>query len=174
MCAGCFSCYWPYSPGFFAAKIATLIARQKDYFLPSTGANYCGPAPVVAVCGAATEVFVAGLLMVCSPPVAGGCSEVFAITMGGLMPTVFSRHSTGAVQCPGTRSSGSSPAVNGVASYLLQSLYTESAPMCACSLTSSSSSGLDYQQGLIALLSMLFYLGSSFSWSSSRPTRRHP
>jgi len=141
-------------------KLQPLIARQKDYFLPSTGAKLLRAGTrLVAVVALPLMLFVAGLLMVWLAAGGRRVFEVFAITMGGLTAYSFLKGIAQELFMPWDPQQRLIACRNGVASYLYRHIHRISAYVCVFLTVIVILRTVDYHQGLIALLSMLFYLG---------------
>jgi small-conductance mechanosensitive channel len=141
-------------------KLQPLIARQRDHFLPSTGAKLVRAGTrLIAAVALPLMLFVAGLLMVWL--VAGGRKvfAVFAIVMGGLVAYSFLKAVAQELFMPWDPQQRLITCRNGVASYLYRHLHRISAYVCAFVTVIVILRAVNYHQGLITLLAVLFYLG---------------
>jgi small conductance mechanosensitive channel len=141
-------------------KLQPLIARQKDFFLPSTGAKLLRAGTrLIATVAPSLMLFVAGLLMVWLAPSARKAYEVFAILMAGLTAYSLLKGVAQELFMPWDPSQRLIACRNGVASYLYRHIHRISAYVCVCLTVIAILRAVDYHQGIIALLSMCFYLG---------------
>jgi moderate conductance mechanosensitive channel len=141
-------------------KLQPLIARQKDHFLPSTSAKLLRAGTrLIAAVALPLMLFVAGLLM---GWLAAGGREVFVVfsfVMGGLVAYSSLKGIAQELFMPWDPQQRLIACRNGIASYLYRHLHRISAYVCVFLTVIAILRAINYHQGIIALLAVLFYLG---------------
>jgi small-conductance mechanosensitive channel len=141
-------------------KLQPLIARQKDHFLPSTGVKLLRAGTrLIAAVSLPLMLLVAGLVMVWLAAGGRKVFVVFAITMGGLTAYSFLKGIAQELFMPWEPQQRLIVCRNGVASYLYRHMRRITVYVCVFSTVMAILRAVDYHQGLIALLAVLFYLG---------------
>jgi moderate conductance mechanosensitive channel len=141
-------------------KLLPRIARQRDLFLPSTGAKLVRSGTRLLT-GVAVPLMlcVAGLFMVWLAAGGQKAFVVFATVMGGLAAYNFLKGIARELFMPWEPQQRLVACRNGVATYLYRHTHRLSAYVCVFFTTILILRAVDYHQGVIALLAMFFYLG---------------
>jgi small conductance mechanosensitive channel len=141
-------------------KLQPVIARQQGYFLPSTGAKVLRAGTrLVAAVALPLMLFVAGLLMMW---LVGGGRKVFVmftIAMGGLTSYSLLKRITQELFMPWDPQQRLIACRNGIATYLYRHLQRINAYVCLSLTILLQLKAVNYHQGLVAFLTVLFYLG---------------
>ena len=141
-------------------KLQPLIAREENLFLPSVGQKLLRASTrLVATMALPVLLFVASLLMVWL--VAGGRKffVVLAIALGGLTAYNFLKGIAQELFMPWDPQQRLIACRNGVASYLYSHLHRISMYVTVFLTVIVTLRAVNYHEGLLALMNVLFYLG---------------
>jgi small conductance mechanosensitive channel len=141
-------------------KLQPLIARQAAFFLPSTWAKLRRAATrLIAAVAVPLMLVVAASLMVWFVADGQAVFTVFAAIMGGFAAYSLLKGIAQELFMPWEPQQRLIACRNGVATYLYRHMHRISAYVCVFLTIILILRVVDYHQGVIALLSLVFYLG---------------